>query len=91
MERELSELLQIRRQKLTDQKKWVLILMVSVMIRVIMLRKLKQIFETFDGQQVSIAGRIMAKRGHGKASFAGSGYDRSNSNLHSFKRCGEGL
>lgn len=27
-------------------------------------------FEALDGQEVSLAGRIMAKRGHGKASFA---------------------
>ncbi|MCD5414817.1 MAG: lysine--tRNA ligase [Clostridiales bacterium] len=30
---------------------------------------IKQNFEILEGQEVSIAGRIMAKRGHGKASF----------------------
>ncbi|MEZ0537518.1 lysine--tRNA ligase [Caldicellulosiruptoraceae bacterium PP1] len=32
--------------------------------------KIKENFESFEGKEVSVAGRLMSKRGHGKATFA---------------------
>lgn len=69
-ERSLNELLQIRRDKLESLKKKgkdpFKIEKVHVTHHS---QQIKDNFDSLEGQKVTIAGRIMAKRGHGKASF----------------------
>ncbi|SDK88175.1 lysine--tRNA ligase [Natronincola ferrireducens] len=69
-EKSLNELLQIRRDKLNHLKAMgkdpfkidkVYVTHYS--------QQIKEHFDNLEGQRVTIAGRIMAKRGHGKASF----------------------
>lgn len=70
-ENNLSELLLIRREKLEHLRKIgrdpFLIEKYDVTNYS---KKIKENFEEMEGKEVSIAGRIMTKRGHGKASFA---------------------
>ena len=69
-EQELSELLQIRREKLTAlQEAGRDPFKETRFDRTAMSAQIKASFETFENQQVSVAGRIMSKRGMGKAIF----------------------
>ncbi len=69
-ERDVNELIQIRREKLEDLKKKG---MDPFKIEKVMVTHYsKEIIDGYDaneGSRVTIAGRLMAKRGHGKASF----------------------
>ena len=69
-EQELSELLQIRREKLAAlQEAGRDPFKETRFDRTAMSAQIKASFETFENQQVSVAGRIMSKRGMGKAIF----------------------
>ncbi|MBQ9663219.1 MAG: lysine--tRNA ligase [Oscillospiraceae bacterium] len=69
-EQELSELLQIRRDKLTAlQEAGRDPFKETRFDRTAMSAQIKNAFETFENQQVAVAGRIMSKRGMGKAIF----------------------
>ncbi len=70
-EKELSEILQIRREKLSAlQADGRDPFLTTVFGRTARSVEIKGDFEAFDGRTVSVAGRMMAKRGMGKASFA---------------------
>ena len=67
---ELSELLQIRRDKLTNLRNEGLDPFVQTKFeRTANSQKIFDNFETLENQTVSVAGRIMSKREMGKASF----------------------
>ncbi len=69
-EQELSELLQIRRDKLTNlQQEGRDPFRQTKFDRTAMAMEIKSGFETFESKSVSVAGRIMSKRGMGKAIF----------------------
>lgn len=69
-EQELSEILQIRRNKLTDLKAaGKNPFEITSYDRDTYARDIANNFEEYEGKKVSIAGRIMSKRGMGKASF----------------------
>ena len=67
---DLSELLKIRRQKLSElQEKGKDPFVIVKFDRTNMTEEIINNFEQFEGKEVSLAGRLMAKRGMGKASF----------------------
>ena len=69
-EQELSELLQIRRDKLTAlQEEGRDPFKETRFDRTAMSVQIKNAFEEYENKQVAIAGRIMSKRGMGKAIF----------------------
>lgn len=69
-EKSLSELLQIRRDKLDHLKdKGKDPFKIEKVYVTHYSQQIKENFDTLEGERVTIAGRIMAKRGHGKASF----------------------
>ena len=69
-EQELSEILQIRRDKLSAlQQEGRDPFQQTRFIRSAWSREIKENYETFDGKTVSVCGRIMSKRGMGKAIF----------------------
>lgn len=67
---ELSELMRVRREKLEELKQEGVEPFGGKFNRIHYAKDIVDNFEQHDGQTVVIAGRIMAKRGHGKASFA---------------------
>ena len=69
-EQELSEILQIRRDKLSAlQQEGRDPFQQTRFIRSAWSREIKENYEAFDGKTVSVCGRIMSKRGMGKAIF----------------------
>ncbi|MEM1484802.1 lysine--tRNA ligase [Oscillospiraceae bacterium PP1C4] len=69
-QQKLSEVLQIRRDKLTALKnEGKNPFEITTYNRTAYAQQIIDQFETFEGQNVSVAGRIMSKRGMGKASF----------------------
>lgn len=70
MEQELSELLRIRHQKLAEIKEMGIEPYGERFNQSHHANEISTDFEKFEGRKISIAGRIMARRGHGKASFA---------------------
>lgn len=70
MEQELSELLQIRRQKLNELQELGVEPFGECFDQTHHAQEVLDNFGALEDQAVSVAGRIMAKRGHGKASFA---------------------
>lgn len=70
MEQELSEILQIRRQKLAELREMGIDPFGGRFEQTHHAKDILDNFEGFEDKQVSVAGRIMTKRGHGKASFA---------------------
>lgn len=67
---ELSELMRVRREKLEELKQEGIEPFGGKFNRIHYAKDIVDNFEQYDGQTVVIAGRIMAKRGHGKASFS---------------------
>ena len=68
--KDLNEMLQIKREKLEELKAQGLDPHKVVNFKGrIPSKNIKDDFEAFDGKNVRIAGRIMAKRGHGNMSF----------------------
>ena len=69
-EQELSELLQIRRDKLTNlQQEGRDPFRQTRFERTAMALEIKENFELYESKTVSVAGRMMSKRGMGKAIF----------------------
>ncbi|MEI7885525.1 MAG: lysine--tRNA ligase [Clostridia bacterium] len=69
MDFELTDLLQIRRNKLLDLKNMGIAPFGCAFEWTHSAQDILENFETLEGQSVKIAGRMMAKRGHGKAAF----------------------
>ena len=67
---ELNELMRVRREKLAEMQRDDITPYGGKFERTHLARDIVDNFEDFDGKKVVISGRIMAKRGHGKASFA---------------------
>lgn len=70
MDQELNELMQVRRQKLDELRKQGIDPFGERFERTHLSKNIIEGFAGLENEIVSIAGRIMAKRGHGKASFA---------------------
>jgi lysyl-tRNA synthetase class 2 len=70
MEQELNELMQVRRQKLDELRSAGIEPFGNRYERTHKAQEILDNFEGLDGSVVSVAGRIMAKRGHGKVNFA---------------------
>jgi lysyl-tRNA synthetase class 2 len=68
-EAELDELLRIRREKLREVREAGVEPYGRRFERTHSAAEIKSDFEQFEGKEVTIAGRLMAKRGHGKAAF----------------------
>lgn len=69
MESELNQLMQVRLQKLDELRKKGIDPFGERYDRTHLAQDILDNFEKLENQQVSIAGRLMSKRGHGKASF----------------------
>jgi lysyl-tRNA synthetase class 2 len=69
-ERELNELMRIRREKLARLRQMGINPYPYAFRRTHRAREIVEGFERLEGQTVRVAGRIMSKREHGKASFA---------------------
>jgi len=69
-EQELHELLQIRLDKIRDLRSRGIEPYGGRFERTALAQAIKDEFESMEGKDVRVAGRIMAKRGHGKAGFA---------------------
>jgi len=69
-EENLNELLQVRRDKLDKLKQKGIDPFADRYVRTHTAEEIKDEFEALENQEVSVAGRIMAKRGQGKAGFA---------------------
>lgn len=70
MEQSLNEMLQIRREKLSSlQERGKDPFKIEKYDRTHHSKNVLESFEDLEGKEVSIAGRMMSKRGHGKASF----------------------
>ncbi|MBM7856047.1 lysyl-tRNA synthetase class 2 [Desulfohalotomaculum tongense] len=67
---ELNELMRVRREKLNELRQKGIEPYGEKFERSNYAQEIVDNFEKYDGQQVKLAGRIMAKRGHGKACFA---------------------
>lgn len=67
---ELNELMRVRREKLTELQRNGIEPYGGKYPREHMAQEIIDQFEQYEGKNVRLAGRIMAKRGHGKASFA---------------------
>lgn len=70
MDLELNELMQVRRQKMDELKNAGIDPFGKRYLRTHRAQDILDNFEELEEKVVAIAGRIMAKRGHGKASFA---------------------
>lgn len=70
MEHELSEVLQVRRQKLVELREMGIEPFGGRFDQTHHAQDILDNFDSMEGQPVSVAGRIMTKRMHGKASFA---------------------
>ncbi len=70
METELNELLKIRREKLQEFRDMDINPFGGKFEVKDKACQIVNDFESYEGKQVKLAGRLMAKRGHGKASFA---------------------
>ena len=82
-EAELSEILQIRRDKLQAlQEAGSDPFEITKFTRTIFSREIHDDFESFEDKNVSIAGRIMAKRGMGKAIFADIADDKGRIQIY---------
>ncbi len=69
-EEQLSEILQIRRDKLAElQKEGLDPYLETRFVSTSTSEEIKSEFETMEGREVSVAGRLMSKRGMGKVSF----------------------
>ena len=69
-EQDLNEILKVRREKLKELQENGCDPFQQVKFdRDHMAAQVKENFETLEGQNVSVAGRLMSKRGMGKASF----------------------
>ncbi|MBE6948265.1 MAG: lysine--tRNA ligase [Ruminococcaceae bacterium] len=80
---ELSEILQIRRDKLTKlQEEGRDPFTITKFSRTAWSQEVKDNFETMENQTVSMAGRIMSKRGMGKAIFADITDDKGRIQLY---------
>jgi len=66
----LEELMKIRRQKLAELKKLNVNPYPYGFKRTHLTTEIRQNYEILEGKEVSVAGRLMAIRAHGKASFA---------------------
>ncbi len=69
-DQDLNELLKVRREKLSDLQKRGIPPYGGSYKRTHLAAVVVNEFERLEGQEVSLAGRLMAKRGHGKATFA---------------------
>lgn len=69
-DQELHELMQIRLGKINELRSRGIEPYGGRFERTKMALAIKEEFESLEGQEVRVAGRIMAKRGHGKAGFA---------------------
>ncbi len=69
-ELELSELLKVRRHKLDELRREGVDPFGEKFVRTHLIEDVIKGYETLEGQQVTLAGRIMAKRGQGKAGFS---------------------
>ena len=69
-DQELHELMQIRLEKIKDLRSRGIEPYGGRFERTKLALAIKDEFESLEGQEVRVAGRIMAKRGHGKAGFA---------------------
>ncbi len=70
-EQELREILLVRREKLKElQEKGKNPFLIEKYVRTHLSKEILDNFESLEGQTASIAGRIVSKRGHGKAGFA---------------------
>jgi len=67
---DLNELMRVRREKLTEFKNQGINPFGEKYERTHTASQINLDYEGFEGKLVSLAGRIMAKRGHGKAGFA---------------------
>ena len=80
---ELSELLQIRRDKLTAfQQEGIDPFCRTRFVRSAYSEEIKADYDAFDGKDVEVAGRIMSKRGMGKAIFCHIKDDRGQIQLY---------
>lgn len=70
LQEDLNELMLVRREKLTELRDKGIEPYGGKYERTHYAAEITEAFDNFDGKRVSLAGRIMAKRGHGKASFA---------------------
>ena len=70
MESDLNELMKVRRQKLQDLLDRGVDPFGERFDRTHSTKEISEEFESLEGKDVSLAGRVMAKRGHGKAAFA---------------------
>ncbi len=66
----INELMQVRREKLAELKAKGIDPFGQRYIRTNLAREVTSDFEKYEGREISVAGRIMAKRVMGKASFA---------------------
>jgi len=69
-DQELNELRQVRLQKIKDLREQGIEPFGSRFERTEFAQNIKDDFENLEDQYVTVAGRIMARRGHGKAGFA---------------------
>ncbi|MHB8157323.1 MAG: OB-fold nucleic acid binding domain-containing protein, partial [Desulfocucumaceae bacterium] len=69
-EEDLNELLKVRREKLVELRERNIDPYGDKYVRTNLSQEITGDFEGFEGKEVSVAGRIMAKRVMGKASFA---------------------
>lgn len=67
---ELNELMKVRREKLKELLQNGIIPYAGKYVRTHLAEEIKENFTVLEGKKVSLAGRIFAKREHGKASFA---------------------
>ena len=82
-EQELSELLQIRRDKLKNlQEEGRDPFKITRFVRTAWTEDILQDFDAWDGKTVSVAGRMMSKRGMGKAIFCHIKDDRGQIQLY---------
>ena len=82
-EQELSELLQIRRDKLKNlQEEGRDPFKITRFVRTAWTEEILQDFDAWDGKTVSVAGRMMSKRGMGKAIFCHIKDDRGQIQLY---------
>ena len=82
-EENISELLQVRRDKLKffqDEGRDPFV--ITKFTRTAWIDEIKADYEAFEGKTVSVAGRMMAKRGMGKAIFCNIKDDRGNIQLY---------
>ncbi|MGI6514544.1 MAG: lysine--tRNA ligase [Syntrophomonadaceae bacterium] len=69
-DQEIHELIQVRLQKVNDLRAKGIEPYGGRFERTNLAQEIKDEFESLEGKEVRVAGRLMAKRGHGKAGFA---------------------